>query len=213
MQGELVLRTAPIAAVPKDGCLLTVCGCCFRRGGLEGVELEVCAGCVSVAHCQRCRQSGLAAARHDKDECAAVSMLMRLHSAGAGEQGDNKGKEGGGSKVEVKGRGKRAKTSSPSNTESVGLLKEDTATLRLVLAVGCYLARQRRAEQQRRQRSKARRKAAAAAAPSASVSDSQSDTDESDEEKSDGDLYGSRDVIQDSPADVEQLHGEPEVGG
>ena len=80
--GDMVLRVAPLAAVPKDAYIALVCAACFRRRGGDGsnpdgdgagssilhptgrncddVGLSLCAACGAAAFCQRCVLDGLA---------------------------------------------------------------------------------------------------------------------------------------------------------
>lgn len=67
---ELVLRVAPVAAVPNDRFATSVCSGCFRRG------CKPCPGCRQVALCDECAAPGTRAAALHRDECAALRMLF-----------------------------------------------------------------------------------------------------------------------------------------
>ena len=75
--GDLVLRVASAAAVPKTSCMLACCANCFSRGG----ELRPCAGCGAVAHCARC--AALPPGRH-AEECYALKRLALENRSIAG---------------------------------------------------------------------------------------------------------------------------------
>ena len=88
--GELVLRVAPLAAVPNDLFATRVCSGCFRR------DCTPCPGCGQAALCEACARPGSRAAALHADECAALAQLFgsaetrrldRSASAAAGPAG------------------------------------------------------------------------------------------------------------------------------
>lgn len=256
-----MLRTAPVAAVPKDHCLLTVCACCFRWGSPQ-LPLTVCASCRSVAHCARCMASGLAARRHDRHECGALAMLMHMKAGDpvpalttteptattatttVSRSRKVASRDAGTQGVAAKrGPARRTTAGSPAGldpatqatssappkataTEDTSPV-HDTATLRLVLAIGCFMARQRQRAVQQKQRARCRRNRRRRGSQQqdeaqstgrrvttggeAHSADGTGSGSGSDAGSSDGELFGSGDVVQDSGEDVELLFGEQEV--
>ena len=68
--GELVLRVAPVAAVPNDRFATSVCSGCFTRG------CTPCPGCKQVALCDACAAPGTRATALHRDECASLNALF-----------------------------------------------------------------------------------------------------------------------------------------
>ena len=85
---ELVLRVAPLAAVPNDRCATTVCSGCFRRG------CRPCPGCLQAALCDSCAAPGTRAAALHRDECAALRMLFSSAQTRRLEAGGNAANSG-----------------------------------------------------------------------------------------------------------------------
>jgi hypothetical protein len=76
---ELVLRVAPLAAVPTDECALRVCSGCFcdtMAGGARAPPPMPCPGCEQVVLCRACAAPGSHAAALHRDECAALRLLF-----------------------------------------------------------------------------------------------------------------------------------------
>ena len=95
--GELVLRVAPAAAVPKSAFLAAVCANCFADptgvaavvrgaastpdpGAAASSGLIVCPRCQQAAHCQRCLPL-LGAQRRHAEECDALRTLRAVNDS------------------------------------------------------------------------------------------------------------------------------------
>lgn len=138
-------------------------------------------------------------------------MLMQMHAASKQEARSGSQAGPGG-----KGGSKGIRHTSQDIAGPPVPADEGTSTLRLVLALGCFVARQRQRQLRSKQRAKRRRAsltAAGRAAAADTVGGSSSGDDDEEEEQggSEAGWFDGQDVVQDSAEDVEQLHGEPEV--
>ena len=70
--GEVVLRVAPLAAVPADAAATAFCCGCFGAVGPD----RTCSGCSQVALCPACAEPASYAAALHREECSALRLLF-----------------------------------------------------------------------------------------------------------------------------------------
>ena len=82
--GRTVLTVAPLAAVPSDAFMLTVCCGCLQHCPSS----RRCVGCGTVLLCEACGETGHRNRELHDDECASLRQLrtdpsLRQHGAAA----------------------------------------------------------------------------------------------------------------------------------